>query len=503
MNSASVVLEDKDVAHQPKSAINSHILETDQQPLPEGSAYVLDHAAERALCRKFDVRLLPLLAVMYLCNTLDKGNLGNAKTNNLEKNLNLTGNQYNIILSVFYVPFVLGAPPIAMIGKKYGPAIVLPALMACFGILTLLLVAATNFSGMVALRWFIGLTESAFFALLVYYLTTFYRRSELGRRLAITYAAGNMANAFSGLLAFAIFRIKNHRFYSWRYLFLIEGLLTFGLAIIAYLNLPFDVTSARFLNEEEKKLAYHRLQTDSSSTVNEPFNLKEAVRIFNQPTTYVFLAIEMCLGVPLQSASLFLPQIVARLGYSTVKTNLFTVAPNICGAVVLLILAFSSDFTRCRSIFIIIGFALAFVGFTIHATIDVVTHTRIAYFATFLICSGVSVPSALLSTWYNNNVPHEGRRVMLTSVGVPLANLMGLVSSNIFSPQTAPKYRPALVTTAAFGGTGALITASLALFMTLDNRKRNKKFGRKLTTGDVSTELLQEGPGVAEFRWFL
>ena len=45
---------------------------------------------------------------------------------------------------------------------------------------------------------------------------------------------------------------------------------------------------------------------------------------------------------------------------------------------------------------------------------------------------GTSAPSVLLDVWYNNNIAHEGRRVVLTSIGVPLANLMGVVSSNIF-----------------------------------------------------------------------
>lgn len=85
----------------------------DQQPDFESSQPIplIDHHAERALCRKFDFRLLPVLAVMYLFNALDKGNLGNAKTAGLEKDLHFRGNQYNIILSVFYVPYVLFAPP--------------------------------------------------------------------------------------------------------------------------------------------------------------------------------------------------------------------------------------------------------------------------------------------------------------------------------------------------------------------------------------------------------
>ncbi|KAL2066188.1 hypothetical protein VTL71DRAFT_2259 [Oculimacula yallundae] len=432
-------------------------------------AAVVDHHAERALCRKFDYRLLPVLAVMYLFNSLDKGNLGNAKTDGLEKDLHFKNNQYNIILSVFYVPYVIFALPIAMLGKKFSPSVVLPILMACFGSLTILGVAVKNFAGMMTLRWFLG----------------------------------NIANAFSGLLAFGVFQIKNTALSGWRYLFLIEGCLTTLFAAFAYWYLPPNAAGAKFLNEEERKLAYHRIQVDSSSIVNEVFNIKDSMKIFRQPTTYAFLAIEVCLGVPLQSVNLFLPQIVSRLGYSKVKTNLYTVAPNVSGAVVLLILAFTSDLTRRRGPFITLGFIFTFCGMLIYATIDVLNHTNIAYFATFMMCWGTSAPSVLLSTWYNNNTPHEGRRVVLTSVGVPMANVMGLVSSNIFTPESAPKYIPALATTAAFGATGALLAGLLSVYMVWDNNRRDRKLGRKLDIKDVPTELLRDGPSVPEFRWFL
>lgn len=83
--------------------------------------------------------------------------------------------------------------------------------------------AVTNFAGLFALRWFLGMAESAFFPLVIYYQTTFYRRGELARRLAIFYAASNIASAFSGLLSWAVFRIDNTSLASWRYLFIIEG----------------------------------------------------------------------------------------------------------------------------------------------------------------------------------------------------------------------------------------------------------------------------------------
>lgn len=63
-------------------------------------------------------------------------------------------------------------------GKKHtneiqGPNRMLPIMMFTFGSMTLLTVAAKNFGGLMALRWFIGMAESAFFPLVIYYQTTY------------------------------------------------------------------------------------------------------------------------------------------------------------------------------------------------------------------------------------------------------------------------------------------------------------------------------------------
>jgi len=151
---------DKDTGRQTVVADNGEVLTT------------IDPIAERKLVWKFDLRILPVLAVMYLFNSLDKSNLGNAKTAGLEKDLNLGDHGYNIILSVFFVPYVLTAPFLGILGKKYGPNKVLPCMMFSFGCFTLLVAAVKNFSGLLAIRWFLGMAESAFFPLVLYYQTT-------------------------------------------------------------------------------------------------------------------------------------------------------------------------------------------------------------------------------------------------------------------------------------------------------------------------------------------
>lgn len=69
-------------------------------PIEGETQHLPNFEHERALTWKFDLRMLPMLAVMYLFNALDKGNLGNAKTDGMDKDLGFKGNQYNTMLSV-------------------------------------------------------------------------------------------------------------------------------------------------------------------------------------------------------------------------------------------------------------------------------------------------------------------------------------------------------------------------------------------------------------------
>ena len=78
---------------------------------------------------------------------------------------------------------------------------------------------------------------------------------------------------------------------------------------------------------------------------------------------------------------------------------------------------------------------------------------------------------------------------------------MGVVSSNIFLNRDAPKYIPALATTAAFGATGLLLTLLLGAWMVVDNKRRDARQG-KLNVRDIPTDELRDGPAAERFRWF-
>lgn len=457
---------------------------------------------ERKITRKLDIRILPLICIMYLFNALNKGNISNAKTNGIELDLGMDpeGDQWNLMLSLFYIPFVLFAFPISLIIKKFNAARVLPILVFTFGSITLLLTSAFNFLSLMAGRWFLGMCESAVLPGVIYYLSCFYRRNKLGSKLSIIYSFSAIANAFSGLLAFGCFQIDSS-LKGWQILFLLEGSLTLLVAVLAFVFLPRDIDSAKFFSEEEKDYAKYIVRTDSSAAEGNTFEFRDAIKVFKHPITWAWMFEEICIGVPLNSINNWFPQIIQALGKGTVQTNLLTIAPNIVGAICLLILAFSSDHFRIRSIFLVIAILATLIGFVVYGSIDILSQTGVAYFACFLMTSGASASSVLTSTWYNNNNPNNNRRVMISSVAIPLANAAGLISANIFLPKDAPKYTMALGITGGFGGMAVVVVCSIGLFMVYDNRKRDRIQGVKLTYRDVPTSELREGPSNPSFRW--
>jgi MFS family permease len=80
--------------------------------------------------------------------------------------------------------------------------------MLCWGTISAASAAVTNFGGILAARILLGAVEAGFFPSAIYYLTLFYNRKEISKRISIFYSMGFVANAFSGLIAWRVFQWK-------------------------------------------------------------------------------------------------------------------------------------------------------------------------------------------------------------------------------------------------------------------------------------------------------
>ena len=93
----------------------------------------IDRAVERKLVRKCDLHVLPMISLLYLLAFIDRINIGNAKIQGLEEDLNMTGNDFNIALFVFFIPYILFEVPSNILIKKIAPSTWLAFIMLCWG----------------------------------------------------------------------------------------------------------------------------------------------------------------------------------------------------------------------------------------------------------------------------------------------------------------------------------------------------------------------------------
>ncbi|GAW01825.1 MFS general substrate transporter [Lentinula edodes] len=76
---------------------------------------------------------------MYLMSFMDRGNIGNAKLQGLTTQLNLTGNQYNIALTMYFIPYCIFECPANLVLKRFRPSIWLPGITVVWGVVMTLM----------------------------------------------------------------------------------------------------------------------------------------------------------------------------------------------------------------------------------------------------------------------------------------------------------------------------------------------------------------------------
>jgi hypothetical protein len=184
----------------------------------------IDPAAEAKLVRKQDLRVLPMVFLMYFFTFLDRTNLGNARIAGMEEDLGLSTFGFNIGACLYYAIYFFADIPASLSVKKYG-FIVLPISCISFGIVTLGTAFIRNEASFYAIRLLLGLTESFQFPGLSYVVSRYYRRGEVTTRVSFfMLAAAGLAGGFGGLLASGLLSLGSiGSVSSWRNIFLVEG----------------------------------------------------------------------------------------------------------------------------------------------------------------------------------------------------------------------------------------------------------------------------------------
>ncbi len=184
--------------------------------------------------------------------------------------------------------------------------------------------------------------------------------------MAILYTGNMLASSFSGLIAAGVFAGLDgvHGWAGWRWLFLIQGLATVGVAVLAFFLLPNAPLQTRWLTEGERQLAHDRIALDTTekrAATSTWTGLREAASDYK---TWLFAL--MCnLHLAANGFKNFLPSAVETLGFSSTVTLVLTCPPYLVAAGVAVLVSWSSGRFNERVWHITASKAVAIVGFII------------------------------------------------------------------------------------------------------------------------------------------
>ncbi|KAL4939119.1 major facilitator superfamily domain-containing protein [Aspergillus oleicola] len=405
---------------------------------------------QKRVLRKMDLRLIPMLALLYLLAFLDRGNIGNAKIEGMLDDLDMSGQEYNWCLTVFFFTYVAFEMPSNLLLKKLRPSRLLPLLMVAWGIVMTLMGIVQDYHGLLIARLFLGVAEAGLYPGIAYYITLWYPRHLAQYRQAFFFSAASIAGAFSGILAWAIAKMDGVANYAgWRWIFILEGILTVLVGAIAPFTMYDFPETAKFLTEEERKYVIYALrnQTNGPDTFREDvveetakFRMKYVVDALTDWQIYVALFMYWGITCPLYGISFFLPSIIKDLGYTSSTAQLLTVPIYITAAVVAVFGAWLSDRYKKRSPFILFFMSLIAIGFIIVLASSDRGVPGVVYFGVFVAVVGIYPAFPGNVTWVSVNLAGDYKRAAGMAMHIGLGNLAGAMASNFYREQDAPRY---------------------------------------------------------------
>jgi MFS family permease len=418
--------------------------------------------------------LLAAFPVAYYLTDLPVS--GNAKLAGLEKDLGMTGYDYNALLSVFYISYIIFEIPSNIACKWIGPGWYLPAVTLGFGICSLGTAWVTNLAAASGVRFLLGVFEAGMLPGIAYYMSRWYRRSELAFRLSLYIVMAPLAGAFGGLLASGILTLDHFGgLHEWRMIFAIEGIITIGLALISFFTLTDRPETARWLTQEEKDLAIARVKSERVGTteVLDKIDKAKMLRGIFSPVTLATSFIFLLDNITVQGLAFFAPTIVGTIYKhdSVVSKQLHTVPPYVVGAFFTVLFPFLSWRFDRRMIFFVAGPPLMMAGYIMFLA---TTDAMVRYGATFLIASGAFAFGALCNAHVSNNVVSDTARSSAIGTNVMLGNIGGLIATWSFLPFDGPNYHIGNGLNLATSSVTLILAALLWVWMRWDNKRREK-----------------------------
>ncbi|KAH7240827.1 major facilitator superfamily domain-containing protein [Fusarium redolens] len=447
---------------------------------------------EKAVVRKLDMILMPLLVLGFYALQLDRSNISNALTDTLTTDLNMTKDDVNLGDQLMMAGIIIAEIPSNIILQKLGAPIWLTGQVLIWGTVALAQAWVTNVHSFFATRFLLGFFEAGFIPGGQYMLALFYREKELALRTSIFYFGNYFATATGSLIAAGVLQMGGIAgLAGWQWLFIIEGIFTLVVFFIFILLLPrspmhtkpihgrFDLFTSR-----EREIMHDRIYQEDISKTEAHANItfRGVIAALTDYRIWIHTVLNVVSLAPKGGLQLYGPTIIRSLGFSKINSNLLNSVSSFLVVFLSFAIAWASDKTKQRGLWCVVAFLWSITfGGALFGSTDKDKWTKYALFT--LLSSGNALSQGLNDAWLSINTRSAEKRSIGLALVVIGSNAGGLAGKQLFRESDAPKYTKGFLAIVLLYAAALPITAAIMGVYW----RQNKKLARELVQneGDV------------------
>ncbi|RFU27467.1 hypothetical protein B7463_g8875, partial [Scytalidium lignicola] len=410
---------------------------------------------ERAVKRKIDFIILPLLGLSFFALQMDRGNIANALTDTITHDLGITTNQINIGTQLLSCGIIIIEIPSNILLQKVGPQ-----------------------------RWLLlGLCEAGFIPGALYTMSNWYKKSETSFRVSVFFVGNLLAAATISLIGAGILSMSGrYGIAGWKWLFMIEGIITVCIGVVFMLYFPASVTDGSplvsrgrwsYFTDRELHICTSRVLLDDPAKAKGKIEISrhDIVDTMKKPYIWCHVLIAILVNSPTSALQTYGPSIVKSLGFTAVHANALYSVGFFISIILVLILGLAADYTERRGPFALIGALWGIISYVCLRQTPPTMNKWNRYAAVIAANGTNSVVHVINIGWLSLNCTSPQQRSLAMAMVIMAANCGGVIGGQFFRADDAPLYHRAFTIMLAFASTGLVLVAGQMLWYMFSNRR--------------------------------
>ncbi|KAL4756807.1 major facilitator superfamily domain-containing protein [Aspergillus foveolatus] len=408
---------------------------------------------ERRLIRRIDAKVCLWACVMFFGLQVDRSNLIQAVSDNMLDELGLSTNDYNAGNIIFYLSFLVAELPSQLLSKALGPDRWIPIQMSLWSLVAISQSCLSGRSSFFLTRSILGLLEGGFIPDIVLWLSYFYTSRELPTRLSLFWTTLSVTEIIGSFLAFGVLHMRGVLDWSgWRWLFLIEGLITLLVGVASFFKMPASAVETKtwfrpkgWFSDREVRIVVNRVLRDDPSKGD--MHNRQAITLsalwdslcdYDLWPIYLLGLIVYTPMVPIRT---YITLTLKSVGFDTFSTNFLIIPYNITHILLLNLLTHLSERLNERALVSSIQSlwvlpCLLILRFWSNAMID-----PWGTYAVMTILLSYPYCHAILVGWTSKNSNNVGIRTVSAAVYNMCVQMGSIIGNNIFREDDAPLYK--------------------------------------------------------------